>query len=194
MKEFNNPNVKASRYRPQVKTVLNKEFFENFKKKYPKYKSFDNKLIRKIIKRFNQVLYENVIETRDGVQLPEQLGWIFIGTCQKSKKANVDYAKSKQYGVKVSNKNWETDGKLAKIFFTNYAPKLKMKNREYWGFTACREFKRAVSKSYPENWNMYTKVLPSSKIDKVYNNVVYKDFLKKADEKALKKYNEFDDL
>ena len=67
-----------------------------------------------------------------------------------------------------------------------------MKNREFWGFTACREFKRAVSKSYPENWNMYIEVLPSAKIDKVYNSVLYKDFLKKAEKKALDDYNEFD--
>jgi len=192
MEDFNRPDVKASRYRPQVSTVLNKEFFENFKKAYPKYKDLDNKVIRKMIKRFNQVLHQAVIDTRDGVQLPEQLGWIFIGTCQKSKKANIDYGKSKKYGVKVSNKNWETDGKLAKIFFSNYAPKLKMKNREFWGFTACREFKRAVSKSYPENWNMYIEVLPGAKIDKVYNSVLYKDFLKKAEKKALDDYNEFD--
>ena len=192
MEDFNKPNIKASRYRPQVNTVLNKEFFENFKKAYPKYKDLDNKVIRKMIKRFNQVLHQAVIDTRDGIQLPEQLGWIFIGTCQRSKKANIDYGKSKKYGVKVSNKNWETDGKLAKIFFSNYAPKLKMKNREFWGFTACREFKRAVSKSYPENWNMYIEVLPSAKIDKVYNSVLYKDFLKKAEKKALDNYNEFD--
>lgn len=192
MEEFNKPNVKASRYRPQVSTILNKEFFENFKKAYPKYRDLDNKVIRKMIKRFNQVLYQTVIDTRDGVQLPEQLGWIFIGTCQRSKKANIDYGKSKKYGVKVSNKNWDTDGKLAKIFFSNYAPKLKMKNREYWGFTACREFKRAVSKTYPENWNMYIEVLPGAKIDKVYNSVMYKDFLKKSEDKALKNYNEFD--
>ncbi len=192
MEDFNKPNIKASRYRPQVNTVLNKEFFENFKKAYPKYKDLDNKVIRKMIKRFNQVLHQAVIDTRDGVQLPEQLGWIFIGTCQRSKKVNIDYGKSKKYGVKVSNKNWETDGKLAKIFFSNYAPKLKMKNREFWGFTACREFKRAVSKSYPENWNMYIEVLPSAKIDKVYNSVLYKDFLKKAEKKALDDYNEFD--
>jgi hypothetical protein len=192
MEDFNKPNIKASRYRPQVNTVLNKEFFENFKKAYPKYKDLDNKVIRKMIKRFNQVLHQAVIDTRDGVQLPEQLGWIFIGTCQRSKKVNIDYGKSKKYGVKVSNKNWETDGKLAKIFFSNYAPKLKMKNREFWGFTACREFKRAVSKSYPENWNMYIEVLPGAKIDKVYNSVLYKDFLKKAEKKALDDYNEFD--
>ena len=52
MKEFNKPNVKASRYRPQVNTILDKEFFENFKQAHPRYKDLDNKLIRKMIKRF----------------------------------------------------------------------------------------------------------------------------------------------
>jgi len=192
MKEFNKPDVKASRYRPEVSTILNKEFFENFKKTHPKYKNLDDKMLRKVIKRFNQVLYQKVIDTRDGVQLPEQIGWLFIGTCQQSKKDNIDYAKSKKYGVKVTNNNWDTDGKLAKIFFTNYAPKHKMKNREFWGFTACREFKRAVSRSYPENWNMYLQVLSKAKIDKVYNSAVYKDYLNKVSNNALKSYNEFD--
>lgn len=192
MREFNKPNVKALRYRPQVTTILNKEFFDNFKEKHPKYKRMDNKVLRKIIKRFNQILYQTVIDTRDGVQLPEQIGWLFIGTCPKSKKDNIDFAKSKTYGVKVTNKNWETDGKLAKIFFTNFAPKHKMKNREFWAFVACREFKRAVSKSYPENWNMYAEVLPKTKIDKIYNSIVYKDHLKKESKKALENYNEFD--
>jgi hypothetical protein len=192
MKEFKKPNVKASRYRPEVITLLNKEFFENFKKAHPKYKNLDNKLLRKIIKRFNQIVYQTVIDTRDGVQLPEQLGWLFIGTCQRSKKDNIDYAKSKKYGVKVTNNNWETDGKLAKIFFTNYAPKHKMKNREFWGFTACREFKRSVAKTYPENWNIYVPVLSKAKIDKVYNSIMYKDYLNKVEKTTLKTYNEFE--
>lgn len=192
MKEFNKPDIKASRYRPEVSTILNKEFFDNFKKTHTKYKNLDDKTLRKIIKRFNQVLYQKVIDTRDGVQLPEQIGWLFIGTCQQSKKDNIDYAKSKKYGVKVKNNNWDTDGKLAKIFFTNYAPKHKMKNREFWGFTACREFKRAVAKSYPENWNMYLQVVSKAKIDKVYNSAVYKDYLNKVNNNALKSYNEFD--
>jgi len=192
MREFNKPNVKASRYRPEVVTILNKEFFENFKKTHPKYKDLDVKLLRKIIKRFNQIVYQTVIDTRDGVQFPEQLGWLFIGTCQRSKKENIDYAKSKKYGVRVTNNNWETDGKLAKIFFTNYAPKHKMKNREFWGFTACREFKRTVAKTYPENWNMYVQVVSKAKIDKVYNNIVYKNYLNKVEQRNLKTYNEFE--
>ena len=39
---------------------------------------------------------------------------------------------------------------------------------------------------------MYVEVTPKSKIDKVYNSAMYKDFLKKSENKTLKNYNEFD--
>jgi len=192
MKEFKSPNVKAPRYRPEVFTIMDKEFFENFKKKHPKYKNLDNKDLRKIIKYFNKSFYQTVIDTRDGAQLPEQLGWIFIGTCQSPKKQNIDFVKSKKYGVTVTNKNWETDGKLAKIFFTSYALKHKMKNREFWSFVACRDFKRSVSKSYPENWNMYLVVEPTIRI-KLNNSINYLvNRTKQQDKEKLKYYNEFE--
>lgn len=192
MREFKKPNVTAPRFRHEVKSVLNKEFFENFKKKYPKYKDVDNVLLKKIIKTYNNTLYQTVIDKRDGIQLPETIGWLFIGTCQQSKKENIDFAKSNKYGVTVTNKNWDTDGKLAKIFFTSYAPKHKMKNREFWGFTACREFKRNVAKAYPENWNMYLAVEPKAKIKLAYDKAKYKDYKAAETTRALEHYNEFD--
>jgi hypothetical protein len=39
---------------------------------------------------------------------------------------------------------------------------------------------------------MYVEVLPKSKIDKVYNSALYKDYLNKVNTTALKSYNEFD--
>jgi hypothetical protein len=137
-------------------------------------------------------VYNKVIDVRDGVQLPESIGWLFIGTCQQSKKQNVNYAKSLKYGVSVSNNNWETDGKLAKIFFTNHAPKHKIKNREFWGFTACRNFKRSVAKTYPENWNMYIVVDATKKLNLTYSKAVYRDRKNKETELALKQYNDSD--
>ena len=107
--------------------------------------------------------------------MPEQIGWLFIGTCQRSKKDNIDFAKSNKYGIQVSSKNWDTDGKLAKIFFTNYAPKHKMKNREFWSFVACREFKRSVAKQYPENWQMYVEANPQTKLQYTYGRSLYKN-------------------
>lgn len=192
MREFRSPDLKAPRYRPEVHTIMSKEFFESFKKKHPKYKDLDNVELRKIVKYFNNTLYQTVIDTRDGVQLPEQIGWLFIGTCQSPKKQNIDFVKSKKYGVAVTNKNWETDGKLAKIFFTSYALKHKMKNREFWGFVACRDFKRAVAKSYPENWNMYLVVEPTIKI-KLNNTKNYLvNSTKQKNIEGLKNYNEFE--
>jgi hypothetical protein len=192
MKEFKLPDVKAPRFRPEVYNVLNKEFIESFKQKHPKYKDVEDDILRKIIKTFNKTVAQVVVDFRDGIQLPEQIGWLFIGTCQASKKRNVDFAKSRAYGVSVENKNWASDGKLAKIFFTNYAPKHKMKNREFWSFVACREFKRNVSKTYPENWNMYVIVNPKTKIRLAYSKTLYKDKKVKETEDALENYNEFD--
>jgi hypothetical protein len=192
MRDFKKPNLNASRYRPEVYSIMNKEFFDSFKKKYPKYKNLDNKDIRKIIKSFNEFLYNTVIETRDGVQLPDAVGWLFIGTCQSPVKENIDFAKSNKYGVAVSNKNWETDGKLAKIFFTNYALKHKMRNREFWSFIACREFKRAVAKTYPENWNMYVVVDPNKKLKLEHKRISFKHSLANKTAQELKKYNEFE--
>jgi hypothetical protein len=192
MKEFNNPNVKAPRFRPDVYNVMNKKFFESFREKYPKYKHLDDSQLKKIGKTFNQIMYQAVIDNRDGIQLPEQIGWIFIGTCQQSKKQNIDFAKSKQYGIKVSNNNWATDGKLAKIFFSNFAPKHKIRNREYWIFIACREFKRTVAKTYPENWNMYLTIDATRQAKLAYAKHVYKDIKNKETVKALENYNEFD--
>ena len=192
MKEFKKPDVKAPRFRPEAYNVLNKEFFDLFRKKYPRYKNMDNDSLKKIVKTFNKYIFQTVIDTRDGIELPESLGWLFIGTCQQSKKNNIDFSKSVKYGVTVSNKNWETDGKLAKIFFTNLAPKHRVKNREFWSFRACRDFKRSVAKTYPENWNMYVRLDPLSKLETIYRKVQYKDYIKKETEKALKTYNEFD--
>jgi hypothetical protein len=192
MKEFKKPDVKAPRFRPETKNILTKEFFILFKKKYPKYKTIDNIELRKIIKKFNQVVYQTVIDNRDGVQLPEQIGWLFIGTCQQSKKENIDYAKSLKYGLRVSNKNWDSDGKLAKIFFSNHAPKHKIKNREFWSFVACREFKRSVAKQYPENWQMYVEANPQTKLQYTYGRSLYKNLKLKNKEKEIHKYNDFE--
>jgi len=192
MKEFNNPDVKGARFRPDVLNVFNPKLVKEFKKRYPKYKNLDYKLLKEVMRKFNNAIFQEVIDARDGIQLPESLGWLFIGTCQQSKKPNVDFAKSRKYGVTVTNKNWETDGKLAKIFFTNYAPKHRMRNREYWGFTACREFKRTVAKTYPENWNTYVVVDATQRLKLAYNKAVYKEIKIKETKKALENYNEFD--
>ena len=148
--------------------------------------------LRNIIKKFHEHVYNTVIEKRDGIQLPEQIGWLFIGACESSKKRNVDYAKSNKYGVEVSYNNWNTDGRLAKIFFTSNAPKHKMKNREFWRFVGCRNFKRSVAKAFSENWNNYIIIDSSVQLRLNYQKTFLKDLTIREQQNDLKSYNEFD--
>jgi hypothetical protein len=191
-KEFRAPDVKAPRFRPETLNITNKEFFDKFREKHPKHSGISDLQIKEIIKAFNETLWETVIETRDGVQLPEGIGYIFIGTCQSAKGKNVDFAKSKKYGVAVSNNNWETDGKLAKIFYSSYASKYKFAFRECWSFTACRNFKRKVAKTYPENWTMYVQIDSNKKMREMYTAITMKNKILKEQAVKLKTYNEFD--
>ena len=194
MREFKKPDLTAPRYRPKAHNLITNDFFKIFKARYPKYENISDKELKKIIKTFNETVYHTVIDSREGVQLPEQVGWLFIGTCDQSKKRNIDYFKSKKYGVTVTNRNWETDGKLCKIFFTSYSLKHKIKNREFWGFTACRNFKRSVSKAYAENWNMYMAVDPKKRIQLAQKSIALRDIDQRRLNEQLKTYNEFEDL
>jgi hypothetical protein len=190
--EFRVPDVKAPRFRQESLNVTSKEFFKKFREKHPKHSDVSDSQIKNIIKAFNETLWETVIETRDGVQLPEGIGYIFIGTCQGAKSKNVDYAKSRKYGVPVSNNNWETDGKLAKIFYSSYASKYKFAFRECWSFTACRNFKRRVAKTYPENWTMYVQIDSTKKMRDMYTTITMKSKILREQATKLKTYNEFD--
>jgi len=191
-KEYKQADLKAPRFRQESVNIADRAFIKVLKDKYPKYKDLSETTVKKIIKTFNETLWKEVIETRDGVQLPEGLGVIFIGTCQSPMRQNIDFAKSQKYGMTVTNKNWETDGKLAKIFYTSFSSKIKFVNRECWSFTPCRNFKRAVAKSYPENWNMYIRIDANAKMRKTYDKHRFRDMAQATLNKNLKDYNEFD--
>ena len=152
---FKIPNLNKPRYREKVFGLLNNNLIEEFKDKYPIYSDIDHTKLKNIIKCFNGKVWENVIKNRNGVQLPDSLGYLFIGTCPSPKSVNTDYALSKKYGKVIQNKNWDTDGNIGKIFYTNYSTKYRFKNRELWQFVAIRQFKRAVAKLYPKNWKKY---------------------------------------
>lgn len=182
---FRKPDLKAPRYRKKTLGLLNKKTFKEFKERKPLYANIDNAKLKKIIKLYNQALWEGVIEHRDGVELPDSLGYLFIGTCPPSKTVNVNYSKSNEYGKVLRNKNWETDGNVAKIFYTNWSAKYRFKNRDLWSFTAGREFKRTVAKEYPKNWTKYLKMQNKIKVSQLYNPNSEKI------KEALKDYDEF---
>jgi hypothetical protein len=194
MREFKKPNLKAPRYRPKIYNVLNPDLLTQFKEKYPKYDKLDYSTFKKIIRESSKKIWESVVEYRDGVELPEGLGYLFVGTCisNNSKTENINYGKSIKYGLKVTNNNLDSDGTLAKIFYTNYPVKYKVLDREIWVFLPCRNFKRYVSKTYADNWNRYIKMENKMKVSNLYTINFMKDLQQRADNEKIKDYNEFD--
>ncbi len=190
-RQYKKPDLNAPRFRPKKLNLTNVTFYNQFVKENPKYSFLTINQFKEIIKMFNGKIWENVISSRDGVQLPEQLGYIFIGSCPRKKSDNVDYKKSEHYGVRVQNQNWESDQFVAKIFYTNYETKYRFKNHDMWGFVGVRDFKRGVAHTYPSTWKKYVQVDNKEKISRLFRKQNFKH--KKIAETAelLKDYDEF---
>lgn len=192
LKDYKAPDIKAPRYRPKSLNLLNGETFKKFIEKYPEHKECDYEQFKEIINTFNEKIWKTVLEHRDGVELPESLGNVFIGTCWKKKKQNIDFNKSAKYGKLITNHNHETDGKLAKIFYTNYNNKYRFTNRVMWMFKGCRDFKRELGATYPTEWKKYREIDPNLKINKLYKRRMKRDMMQKREALMMEYYNEFD--
>ena len=99
---FKAPNLKAPRFRPKRITLLNKNTYNEFKERYPMFKNIADSTLKEIIKVFNKKIWEGVIENRDGIELPNSLGYLFIGTCKAAKTVNINYALSKKNVKQIS--------------------------------------------------------------------------------------------
>jgi hypothetical protein len=187
MRGYKAPDLHASRLRIKPKRILSKDFLEEFKEKHPEFSTLDDKTIKKIVMTFNENIWKEVIAYRDGVELPESLGYLFIGTCTFNRDTNVNYGLSVKYGKEIKNRNLESDSKLAKIFYTNYQTKYKFANRELWGFQAIRQFKRSVAKEYPVSWQKYIVVDSYKKVSEMFSKA-----MRKEDQEVLKLYDEFE--
>lgn len=193
MDSIRKPDLNAPRFRKKIVNSLNDEFCDNVRRDIFECRSFLNSDIKNIINTFNEIVCETVIEVRDGVDLPAQLGHIFIGTCPPGKKRkNLDMRTSVEYMQKIQHRNWESDQHVAKIFFTTFGNKYRFKNHDLWAFDSTRVFARNVSSTYPQYWKRYIEVDPKIKISNLYKTRTY--YIDKAEQEKslLEEYNEFD--
>jgi len=189
-KQYKKPDLNAPRYRPKKLNLTNTDFYNKFINDNPKYSNIDIKTFKDIIKTFNGKIWETVVKERDGVELPEQLGYVFIGTCPR-KKSNVDFKKSEHYGVVLQNQNWESDQYIAKIFYTNFETKYRFKHHELWGFKGVRDFTRMVGQVYPKEWKKYIQVDNKLKISRLFRSHKFEHKRKEETIISLKNYDEF---
>ena len=147
---------------------------------------------KEIVMTFNKLLAQGIIDNRNGVELPNGLGCIFIGTCPKPKsKKNIDFGSSIKHGMKVTHKNWDSDNKLMKIFYTNYNAKYPLGNKQVWGFKAAKAFRKEASDNYKENWQRYVEVEPTEKISAMFDRHRVKEKMKNFEPIIPEGYDEF---
>lgn len=191
MSAFRTPNVKGPRFKATSYDVLNKETYKKFIEKYPEYAGISEAVFKKVIKEFNQTLWRTALDERDGIELPQSMGHLYIASCEASTKENVDYRKSALLGFKVFHRNLSTDGKIAKVFYSNHSNRYNFANKGLWAFKAERNFARTLTKEYPEKWHMFVLKEKFRKGEVLKSNK-RKAFIKdKQKESATDDYNEF---
>jgi len=190
-KPYPKPDLNAPRFRPKRTSILNSSLYKAFIEKYPKYENVDIATFKTIIRTFNEQLYKGIIDNRDGVELPEGLGFVFMGTCSKTKKQNIDIAKSLKYGVVTNHQNWDSDNNLLKIFYTNHTSKYPLQNKQVWAFKAVKQFRKAASTAYKKDWPRYIVVDPTQKISAFFTKMRKKDFILTQGANIPKDYDEF---
>jgi len=191
MKSFKQPDLNAPRFRPKRVNLLNKDLYERFIEKYPEHAGISLQQFKDIINKFNGNLYQGIIDNRDGVELPDGLGYIFMGSCPPAKKQNVDVLKSLKYGVVANHKNWDSDNKLLKIFYTNRPSKYPFQNKQVWAFKAVKQFRKDASEAFKVNWAKYIVVDNTRKISTMYAQLRKKDFILAQSAKVPENWDEF---
>jgi hypothetical protein len=183
------------RFRQSAIGLLNLDTFSKFLEKYPEYSSYTMEQFKTIVETYNGMLQQAVMDNRDGIELPEGLGNMFIGSCKPTTvKPNINRYKSIQVGQKVLNRNLATDGYVCKIFYSNYESKFKFQHRDLWRFKGVRQFTRTVSKVYREDWPKYIVIEEYMKIASLIRKQRKNEKIEKmkAINVANEKYNEFD--
>lgn len=151
-------DLKAPRRRRGTRTISSRDVYKKLVQKHPKYKNTGKINLLTLVRKFNEALWKKVIEHRDGAELPESLGYIFMGTCPPPKKSNLNRKASSEYGFRLSHRNFESDNYLLKIFYSNFNNKYLFKTRKLWAFEPIRNFKREASKTYREDFKKYIHV------------------------------------
>ena len=191
MSDFKAPDLSAPRYRAKTTNILKRQLYKEFIEKYPRYAEIGLEMFKEIVTTFNGMLWNGVVDNRDGVELPESLGYLFIGSCPKTKRTNPDYQRSIEYGQVINHRNMASDNFLCKIFYTNYSLKYKFRDRELWGFVSNKVFRQTVSKGYRDNYTKYVVVDSTIKISEMFRKAVAIHEMNDRYSKPMEGYDEF---
>lgn len=182
---YKKPNRKAPRFRNKVKRALDPDFFVKLTKMYPDL-SITRQDVRKILNTFHAICIKEIAETRDGIELHEQLGNIIVGKFKTQEFYSGNPLVSYQYETKIDFLNWEQNEWICKIFYSNFASKYRFRNAALWAFEPARPMKKAVSKAFIKDPHKYVFADHYNRINKIFR------LAKKALNEKLKAQNNED--
>lgn len=148
----------APRYRPEFTKVLNRTMWRRFFRENPQFKPFKHvysyQQLTDLLKNFHLNITKLAIDNRDGVLLPERLGWIFLSSIKKPKRT-VNEKLSNELGYDIGYSNNHTDGKLLKINYRSAAKAFNFENKDLWKFYPAQNFQDKASKAFSEKYMLY---------------------------------------
>jgi len=174
------------------------EFYNKLKEEHPELRKYTNQQILKYIEDFNFLLADTIIDYRDGVQLPANMGLLMV--CTMGKRTNsIDHKKSAELGVEVRMLNEHSDGYGGGIYYSTCMPKENQvknvhmyKNCQYWTMEPSFKLKQQIKDAYIENWKKYHMVSKRRRYEDLVENSYHKQMKNKQDIKQIKDtYDEF---
>lgn len=142
------------------------------KETYNKYKSTvkESKLSLSqyytLIATYLELIVNTVIETRDGVEIPNFAHMIIISRPNTSNTKFTDVKKSLEYDMKINHNNMSSENRFCKIIFSNKSKKYKIKHKRFWTFKASKTVRSKISKEFNKNYNRYLRVYKMGHIAK----------------------------
>ena len=186
MRKLTPEELQLPRFRKSKKVAIDSEFVKHLRKTNPNLVRGESLTeISKLLEMFKKELCEKVKDNRFGVDIPNGLGRMFVGACEKNHSVKPNYSNTE-------NKRNESDRFLAKIFYTTFENNHTFTNRGVWGFEAGRDFSRGVSKAFKENHLKYVQVDNKNKINQKLRDYYSKIKVNNRNKLKLLSYNEFE--
>jgi hypothetical protein len=148
-------DITQPRVKKDYTRVMNAKALEEFVNEYPEYAGITLKELNAILGKFHQNLAQEVIDKREGIALPERLGYLIIASFKRpTSRKIVNWGESRKQGKLVYHMNWDTDNRIGKIVYrrekVNFGALTNI-----WGFTATKCFTTAMSVAFRKQYNKY---------------------------------------
>lgn len=150
---------KFKRARPTSTKCLTDEFYEEARK-IAELKNMTDKEISNIVLQFHKLVAEDLFNTYEGIELPQQLGYLIaVRVKQDTPTVGINQQASLKAGKKIKYRNWETDGYVGKIVYRKHQH-LENKygvGKEY-RFHMSQEHRRHFAKLFRENYQRFFNI------------------------------------